>query len=242
VSNVKEKLIVALDVPNMDEAEVLIEKLAPYVGAFKIGMQLFYSEGHRVIAMATGKGSQVFLDLKMHDIPNTVARACDALVLPGVFMFNVHATGGFEMLRQAAHATRERAKDVGLPKPILLAVTVLTSMDAQTLNSINVSVTPEEQVVHLARLVQQAGLDGVVASPQEIKKIRAACGPDFVILTPGIRPSGADANDQKRTATPGQAVQDGADYLVIGRPITAAPDPVAAAKAILAEMEEAYAN
>lgn len=239
---VKNKLIVALDVSNIDEAEMLVDKLAPYVGAFKIGMQLFYSGGHRVIAMATAKGSQVFLDLKMHDIPNTVARACDALVLPGVFMFNVHASGGMEMLRQAAHATRERAKDVGLPKPILLAVTVLTSMDADTLKSINISVSPEEQVVQLARLVQQAGLDGVVASPQEIKKIREACGTNFVILTPGIRPAGADANDQKRTATPGQAVKDGADYLVVGRPITAAADPVEAAKAILAEMEEANAN
>lgn len=242
MSNVKDKLIVALDVSNIEDAEALVEKLAPYVGAFKIGMQLFYSEGHRVIAMATSKGSQVFLDLKMHDIPNTVARACDALVLPGVFMFNLHASGGLEMMRQAANSTRERAKDVGLPKPILLGVTVLTSIDADTLKSVNVAVSPEEQVVQLARLVQQAGLDGVVASPQEIRKIREACGPHFVILTPGIRPAGAAANDQKRTATPGEAVKAGADYLVVGRPITAAADPVQAAKEILAEMEEAYAE
>lgn len=240
MSKVQDKLIVALDVAHIEDAEVLVEKLAPHVGAFKIGMQLFYSEGHRVLAMAAAKGGQVFLDLKLHDIPNTVARACDALVLPGVFMFNVHASGGLEMMRQAAHSTRERAKDLGVPKPILLGVTVLTSIDAAILKSVNVEVSPQEQVVTLARLAQQAGLDGVVASPQEIRSIRAACGPHFVILTPGIRPAGATANDQKRTATPGEAVRAGADYLVVGRPITAAVDPVEAARTILAEMEEAY--
>lgn len=242
MSKVKEKLIVALDLSNIEDAELLVEKLAPHVGAFKIGMQLFYNEGHRVIAMVTSKGGKVFLDLKMHDIPNTVARACDALVLPGVFMFNVHASGGAEMMRQAAISTRERAKDVGLPKPILLGVTVLTSIDADALHSVNVSAAPAEQVVALARLAQQAGLDGVVASPQEIEAVRAACGPHFVIVTPGIRPSGAAANDQKRTSSPGEAVRAGADYLVVGRPITAADDPVQAAREILAEMEEAYVD
>lgn len=240
MSKIKDKLIVALDVSNIEDAEILVEKLVPYVGAFKIGMQLFYSEGHRVIAMVTAKGGKVFLDLKLHDIPNTVARACDALVLPGIFMFNVHASGGLEMMQKAALSTRERAKDVGLPKPILLGVTVLTSIDAANLKSINVTLAPEEQVVGLARLAQQAGLDGVVASPQEISRIREACGPHFVIVTPGIRPAGADVNDQKRIASPGEAVQAGADYLVVGRPITSAVDPVRAAREILAEMEEAY--
>jgi orotidine-5'-phosphate decarboxylase len=239
MADIKEKLIVALDVSNIEQAEVLIDTLAPYVGAFKIGMQLFYSEGHRVIALATSRGSQVFLDLKMHDIPHTVARASEALVLPGVFMFNVHAAGGLEMMRQAANSTREQAKDVGLPKPILLGVTVLTSMDEAGLKDINVAIPPAEQVVHLARLAQQAGLDGVVASPQEIVKIRQACGPHFVIVTPGIRPMGTDTNDQKRTATPLDAVQAGANYLVVGRPITGARDPVKAAREILEEMEEA---
>ena len=242
MAEIKDKLIVALDISNIEDAELYVEKLASYVGAFKIGMQLFYSEGHRVIAMAAARGGKVFLDLKLHDIPHTVARACDALVLPGVFMFNVHAAGGLAMMRQAAQSTRERARDVGLPKPVLLGVTVLTSMDAPTLQSVNVAVPPAEQVVALARLAQQAGLDGVVASPQEISRIRAACGPHFLIVTPGIRPAGAAVNDQKRIATPGDAVRAGADYLVVGRPITGAADPVRAAREILAEMEEAYAD
>lgn len=242
MSKIKEKLIVALDVSNLEDADILVEKLAPYVGAFKIGMQLYYNEGHRVIAMVAARGGKVFLDLKLHDIPNTVARACDALVLPGIFMFNVHASGGLEMMRQAALSTRERAADVGLPKPVLLGVTVLTSLDATALKNINVAVPPEEQVVQLARLAQQAGLDGVVASAQEIIRIREACGQHFTIVTPGIRPAGADANDQKRTATPGEAVRAGADYLVVGRPITGAADPVRAARDILVEMEEAYAD
>jgi orotidine-5'-phosphate decarboxylase len=242
MADIKEKLIVALDVSNIEQAEVLIDTLAPYVGAFKIGMQLFYSEGHRVIALATSRGSQVFLDLKMHDIPHTVARASEALVLPGVFMFNVHAAGGLEMMRQAANSTREQAKDVGLPKPILLGVTVLTSMDEAGLKDINVAIPPAEQVVHLARLAQQAGLDGVVASPQEIVKIRQACGPHFVIVTPGIRPMGGDVNDQKRTATPLNAVKAGADYIIVGRPITGAADPAKAAREMLAEMGEAHVD
>jgi orotidine-5'-phosphate decarboxylase len=189
-------------------------------------------------------GHRVFLDLKFHDIPNTVAGAVSAATAMGVWMVNVHASGGKSMMEAAVHAGRQAAQPRNAPRPLLIAVTVLTSLDSHTLASIGVEGTPMEQVVRLARLTQDSGCDGVVASPQEVRAIRAACGPDFVIVTPGIRGGSAVAapDDQHRTATPAGAVQAGSSYIVVGRPITGAPDPRAAASAITEELRGALGS
>ena len=235
----KERLVLALDVDDFKKADELVDKLSNYVGVFKIGSQLFTAEGAKVVNMVNERGGKVFLDLKFHDIPNTVARAAEVATKLGVYIFNVHTSGGYEMMRAAAEASEKISLALGVRKPLILGVTLLTSINQEILEKeIGVKKKLEEQVVHLAKLAKAAGLDGVVASSWEIREIRKACGEDFVILTPGIRPAGKSSDDQKRIMTPREAKKLGADFLVIGRPIRNASNPVGAAKEILREMEE----
>jgi orotidine-5'-phosphate decarboxylase len=231
---------VALDVPTADEALALVRQLAPLGIGFKVGMQLFYAEGMTIIRdIQTILGNdahpaRIFVDLKLHDIPNTVAKASQSLVRLGVGFFNVHAQGGLAMMREASEAACEMADQLGQPKPVIIAVTLLTSLSQESLNQeLNVRQTPAEYVPHLAKLAQSSGLDGVVCSAQEAGLIRRACGEDFLLVTPGIRPADASVDDQARVVTPEGAMANGADLLVIGRPITAAADPVAATERIL---------
>jgi orotidine-5'-phosphate decarboxylase len=232
------RILVALDVDSRAKALALADTLRGTVAGYKIGKQLFTAEGPDVVRALTARGDRVFLDLKFHDIPNTVAGAVRSAMLTGAWMVNVHASGGSAMMRAAAQAAHDTATRTGAARPLVIGVTVLTSMDEAALAEVGTTRPLLEQVVHLARLAQAAGLDGVVASPQEIAAIRAACGPDFQIVTPGIRPAGQEgSDDQARTLTPRDAVAAGATYLVIGRPITAAADPRAAAEAIAADTE-----
>jgi len=219
-------LIVALDVDSLKKAKALVDLLSPYVDIFKVGNQLFTRYGPEAIKMIQRKGARVFLDLKFHDIPNTVANALKAAKEMGVFMVNIHAFGGKDMI-QAAVASRGRSK-----KPIIVAVTVLTSLGKKGLETIGVKRSPTAQVKRLALLARSSKADGVVCSPQEVAAIRKACGDKFVIVTPGIRPAYSVKYDQKRTATPQYAIEQGADYIVVGRPITGAKEPVSAARTI----------
>lgn len=234
----KDRLIVALDVDTTAEAEHLVAQLHDYVGVFKVGMQLYNSEGPEVLQRLHALGGRIFLDLKLHDIPNTVGQAGAVLTRHRVFMYNVHTAGGREMMQRAVEATVKEAEALSIPRPLVIGVTVLTSISQDILEKeIGINRDVKDQVVKWALLAKEAGLNGVVASPKEITAIREACGSDFVIITPGVRPAWAAANDQKRVMTPGEAMQAGASYLVVGRPITAAFDPVEAAKRILEEME-----
>jgi orotidine-5'-phosphate decarboxylase len=236
-----DQLLVALDVDSGARALQLAEQLSGLVGGVKIGSRLFTLEGPALVKRITDAGVRVFLDLKFHDIPNTVAQAVEAATRTGAWMINVHASGGVPMMQAAAKAAVDTARMARQPKPLVIAVTVLTSMDEPTLHTVGVSRPLMEQVVELARLAQQAGLDGVVASPLETREIRDTCGGDFAVVTPGIRgaAAGADKNDQSRTMGPGDAIRAGSTYLVVGRPIIAAPDPRAAAQAIGAEIRDA---
>ena len=236
-----DELLVALDVNTGGQALQLASALDGIAGGFKIGSRLFTLEGPQLVRTLAARGARVFLDLKFHDIPNTVAQAVESAVQTGAWMINVHASGGVPMMQAAVNAGRETAQRIGAPAPRLIGVTVLTSMDAQTLRQIGVERPLADQVVNLATLARTAGLDGVVASPQETAAIRQACGHDFLIVTPGIRgaSAGADKNDQMRTMGPGEAVRAGASYIVVGRPIIAAPDPRSAAEAIAKELSEA---
>ena len=237
-STAQEKLIVALDVKTAAEALRLFAALRDAAGMFKIGSQLFTAAGPAIVREIVAAGGRVFLDLKFHDIPNTVAGACVEAVRLGVSLFNVHALGGSEMMRRAAEATRETAAREGLVRPRLIAVTALTSADAATLAEVGLTETPEDLVLRLARLADDCGLDGVVASPREVAPLRAAITrKDFLLVTPGVRPLRVARDDQKRVLTPGEAINVGASYLVVGRAITAAPDPARAAQAIIAEMQ-----
>jgi len=225
------RVIVALDFPAAAPALALLEQLDPARCRVKVGKELFTRGGPQLVERAVAAGFDVFLDLKFHDIPNTVAGACAAAADLGVWMVNVHASGGPAMLR----AARERLDGLSSP-PLLIAVTVLTSLDASDLAAVGCPGEPAERVLRLARLSQQAGLDGVVCSPLEAAAVRAELGPDFRLVTPGVRPVFAASGDQKRVMTPAQALAAGADYLVIGRPITAAAEPMAALAAIEAEI------
>ena len=228
-----DKLIIALDVGSATEAREWFDKLRGHAGMFKVGAQLFTAAGPSIVREIVGAGGRVFLDLKFHDIPNTVANACREAVRLGVTLCNVHAAGGSEMLRRALAAMIETAEREGLSRPKLLAVTVLTSTDQATLREIGVSEQLETQVTRLARLASACGLDGVVASPHEIAPVRSAVEHrDFLIVTPGVRPRGVAHNDQKRVLTPAAALRAGADYLVIGRAILNAPDPLRAIEEI----------
>ncbi len=236
----KEKLIVALDVSTRHEALKLVEQLWESVGAFKIGMQLYNSEGPDIIKDIQELGGKVFVDLKFHDIPNTVCQTSRVITRREAFMFSIHASGGGEMMTKSATAVREESHQLGISKPLVIAITVLTSISQEVFEKeVGITRLIEEQVVNWAKLAQQAGLDGVVASPKEIQAIRKACGKDFIIVTPGIRPLWAMTNDQKRVMTPKEAVKYGATYLVVGRPITSHQSPDQAAKKIVEEMEEA---
>ncbi|MCC2615611.1 orotidine-5'-phosphate decarboxylase [Aestuariibacter halophilus] len=222
------KVIVALDFDNKANALSLVEQLDSTACRLKVGKEMFTHFGPRFVKDLVGLGFDVFLDLKFHDIPNTVAKACQAAADLGVWMVNVHASGGPVMMEKTQQALSRYGKD----KPLLIAVTVLTSMDAEQLAAIGINTTPEQHVLRLAKLAKQSGLDGVVCSAQEAAVLREQIEAPFSLVTPGIRPAGADANDQKRIMTPEQAVQAGVSYMVIGRPITRAKDPLAALQAI----------
>ena len=221
-------IIVALDVPSTDEALALVHDLASVVGAFKVGKELFVSTGPDIVRAIREEGGEVFLDLKFHDIPHTVGRAVAAAAQLKVSMLTVHTAGGSEMLRAAQEASGEET--------LVLGVTVLTSMDGADLNAVGVSDEPSAQVERLGRLAVQSGLGGLVCSPREIGLLRGVLPREVRLVTPGIRPAGSDAGGQKRTLTPPEAIAAGADWLVIGRPITAAENPSEAAEAILADI------
>ncbi len=234
----KEKLCLALDVDSLSKAEEMVRLLKDYVGIFKIGLQLFTKEGSKTVETIKNIGGNVFLDLKFHDIPNTVGNAARMATKMGVYMFNIHAAGGSEMMRAAVEAVKEESQKSSFPNPIILAVTVLTSINNAILSKeMNINCGVKDQVLHFADLAQSSQVSGVVASPEEISAIRNKCGNDFIILTPGIRPIWSTAkDDQKRVTTPGEAIKLGADYIVIGRPILNARDPVEASNEILTEM------
>ncbi len=234
----KDRLIVALDVSTERRALELVDSLRGIVGMFKIGTQLFTEAGPKIVSRIASSGNGVFLDLKFHDIPNTVSCAAVAATRLGVSIFNVHASGGREMMRRTADAVSEVAINEGLKRPSIIAVTVLTSFDATMLSEVGIGSEPEAQVRRLSLLAEASGMDGVVASPQEVTVVRSTVmSSGFLIVTPGVRPAGALLNDQKRVMTPAQAIRTGADYIVVGRPITSAKDPVESTAEILGEME-----
>lgn len=234
----QDRLIIALDLENDRDALSLVTELRDAVGMFKVGHQLFTAYGPDIVRRIVETGARVFLDLKYHDIPNTVASAAAEAVKLGVSIFNVHALGGSDMMKGAATSARETAERLGLPCPLVLAVTILTSMDDQSIRrDLKINRSLRREVTHLAELAQRAGMNGVVASPQEIRMLRKSIRGRFVVLTPGVRPSWAGKDDQKRIMTPGEAVACGADYLVIGRPVLRAPDRRAAVESIVREIE-----
>lgn len=232
-----DRVLVALDVETVAEADGLLARLEGVVTGCKIGPQLFTAAGPAAVERARKRGFRVFLDLKFHDIPNTVAGAVREATRLGVFMLNVHATGGSAMLRAASEAATKAAKDFSVPRPICLAVTVLTSLERRELGSeLGVHATVEAHVLKLAEMAHAAGMDGCVASPREIAPLRNSLGARWVIVTPGIRSGPATGDNQARTATAAAAINAGADYLVVGRPVTRASDPAAAARALLEEI------
>jgi orotidine-5'-phosphate decarboxylase len=242
LASVRERLIAALDVPTLGEAEQLVAALRHDVGVFKVGKQLFLQAGPPVIRMIREHGAEVFLDLKFHDIPRTVARAGVEATRLGVKMFDVHASGSLEMMRVTVSEVTKVCRRDGLRRPKILAVTVLTSLSREDLRRVGVQAGVESQVARLARLAREASMDGVVASPLEVARIRRECGRRFLIVTPGVRPRQVAWGDQKRVMTPGEAIRNGADYLVVGRPIVDAAEPAAAAREIVAEMERAFST
>jgi orotidine-5'-phosphate decarboxylase len=229
----RDRLAVALDLPDEHEALKLVDRLGQTCQWFKVGMELYYAAGNSIVQQLRDRGFNVFLDLKLHDIPNTVAGAVRSVTRAGASLLTIHATGGPAMM----HAAAEAACAPGSPR--LLAVTVLTSMDANELAGIGITASPAEQVLRLARLAQASGIDGMVCSPEEVAALRKETGPNTLLVIPGIRPAGSAIGDQKRIATPAQAIAHGASMLVVGRPITRATDPAQAAQAILQEIEQA---
>lgn len=235
----KDKLIVALDVDTMDEVDRLVDLLKDDVGMFKIGMQVYNSLGSGVIGRVQQAGGKIFLDLKLHDIPNTVAQTVRVLTGLGVDIINVHASGGRAMMQEASRAAVEEAERLGIRPPLVIAVTILTSLGEEDMADIGYGGKPQDMVRRLALLARQSGMDGVVCSPLEAPLVRDVCGPEFVTVTPGVRPAFAHQGDQKRIMTPRRAIESGSHYLVVGRPITGATDPREAARGIVKEMEEA---
>ena len=234
----RSRLIFPLDVPSTKEAEELIAALAGEVGVFKVGKQLFLHSGPGIVRYLREQGQDVFLDLKFHDIPRTVARASLEAARLGVKMFDLHASGSFEMMRMTAEQVQLTCSRENLPSPLILAVTVLTSLTGEDLKLVGVDSEVMPQVTRLAKLAQKAGMGGVVASPLEVAEIRKACGPDLQIVTPGIRPANTDHEDQQRVTTPADAIRAGANYLVVGSPIRLAKDPVQAAREIVEEIAD----
>jgi orotidine-5'-phosphate decarboxylase len=234
----RRRILCALDTTDVDQASALVPALAPHVGGVKLGLEFFGACGPQGVARVTRAGTPVFLDLKLHDIPNTVAKAIRALVPLKPFMMTVHTSGGPEMLKAAAKAAQGAAAEHGVPRPLIVGVTILTSLNEDDLAAIGISGKVGPQVERLANLAEACGLDGVVCSPHEIATLRRSCGANFTLVVPGIRPAGADVGDQKRVMTPPEAVALGADYLVIGRPITEAADPASAAATIEASLCE----
>ena len=234
----RERLIVALDVPNLNKGKELIDILEDEVIYYKVGLELFLNTRGEIIDYLKAKNKKIFLDLKFHDIPNTVASASKWATSLGVDMFNVHAGGGEEMLKRAKEAVQEVALRESINPPLLIGVTVLTSFSEEGFKSLGFKTTIPETVQKWALMCKKAGLDGVVSSPQEAQEIKRLCGADFYTVCPGVRPLEDEKGDQKRVMTPKEAVKNGADYLVVGRPINASADPLLAAKNIIAEMEE----
>lgn len=232
-----DRLIVALDVSTMDAMKEIVTSLGDAVSFYKVGMELFYAEGEQTVRYLQEQNKQVFLDLKLHDIPNTVAHGVSSLTRLGANLITMHGQGGPVMMKAAVQAARETAEQLGVERAKLLAITVLTSFDDEAWTSTGGQLPISDQVIRLAKLAKECGMDGVVCSALEAKMIREACGDDFLIVTPGIRPSFAATNDQKRIATPASALQDGASRLVIGRPITQDENPREAVRLIIEEME-----
>ena len=237
MSEGRNRIAVALDASERERILRLARLVAPEAGVLKVGLEAFCAHGPSLVAEIAAL-APVFLDLKLHDIPNTVGGAAAAAARTGASILNVHAGGGREMMRVAGERAREAATAAGLAAPKVIAVTILTSLDAAALEEVGIEGTPRTAVLRLAVLAKESGLDGVVCSPEEIVAIRAACGPGFLLVVPGIRPAGSAAADQKRIATPSSAAKAGADLLVIGRPITGAADPAAAAREIAREIEK----
>lgn len=239
MSKAKEKIVIALDFDSIDKSIETIDQLSPYVDIFKIGLQLFCSEGLKVIELLTNYNKKIFFDCKLHDIPNTVAKASEALVNHGITFFNVHALGGYQMMNDCVQAANKAAESKGLNPPIVLGVTLLTSINQVTLtNDLDINYDINDYVIRLAKLAQKAGLSGVVASALEAKKIKEHCGEKFIVLAPGIRPVWATSYDQKRIVTPNDAIKAGCDYMVIGRPVTHSNNQVEAMKLIIDEIDE----
>ncbi len=230
------QLIVALDVPSAEEAERLVDQLYELDVLVKVGLEALCAYPERILSYCEERDVRTFVDAKLHDIPRTVAAAIAHLVRPNVHLINVHALGGLEMMRAAVDAAQERASELGITAPHIFAVTLLTSIAPEDLNELGLSGGPGEYAIRLAALARDAGCAGVVCSAHEVRDLKRFFGDDFLTLTPGIRPAGSAHGDQKRVTTPAQAVAEGADYLVVGRPIVEAEDPVAAARAILDEM------
>ncbi len=237
--NIKEKIVLALDVETIEEAKKLVDELYEYTGTFKVGLQLFCGYGLEIVNYILSKNSNFFLDVKLHDIPNTVQKASENVILRGANFFNVHTTGGVEMMKAARLGADLAAEKMGKKRPIILGVTMLTSISQSVLDDeFKVNKNVSDFAIELAGLAREAGLDGVVASPLEVKRIKEKLGSDFKVLCPGIRPKWSLKDDQKRIATPTSAIKDGADYIVLGRAVTKADSPKEAMIKIYKEIEE----
>ena len=236
---IKEKIVLALDVDTLEDAKALILELKDYVGVFKIGLQMYTKNGNEIVDFMNEQRLEYFLDVKLMDIPNTVAKASENIVERGASFFNIHTLGGAEMMKQCVEASQKAAKELGKKEPLILGVTILTSISDDVLNNeLEIAKNASEYAITLAKLAKNSGLSGVVASTWEARKIKEACGADFKVLCPGIRPEWSLKNDQKRAATPAAAIAEGADYLVIGRAVTAAEDRIEAMEKIYKEINE----
>lgn len=236
----KERIILALDLDNFNDAKKLILLIKEHIKVFKIGNQMFTQNGQEIIRVLKENGCSVFLDLKFHDIPNTVARAGEEATRMGVLMFNIHTSGGHLMMKECADSCKKLAQSHGLQLPFIIGVTILTSLGQNDLINLGFNRKIKDQVLHLASMAKEAGLDGVVCSPEEVRDIKKLCGKDFLTVVPGIRPTWSQKDDHQRLSTPKMAFEQGADYIVIGRPITSAKDPLEAIKKIHEEIEAVF--